>query len=83
MFELLGGHQFWSPGPLRTAIELKIALPTAKKQLDATALTETATNWLKRSKNIKILFRFFLLQNLPKLKNGKYGGFNGKKTLTL
>ena len=40
------------PGPLRTAFKLKIALPKAKKQPDATALAENAINWLKHSKHV-------------------------------
>ena len=47
------------PGPLRTAFELKVDLPTAKNQPDATALTEKAINWLRSSKHIKNIFRYF------------------------
>ena len=46
--------------------------PTTKNQPHASALTENAINWLKRPKNIKILFEFF--QIFQKFKNGKYGG---------
>ena len=49
---------FGLPGPLQTALELKIDLKTSKNQPDATALTENAINWLKLPKNIKILCRF-------------------------
>ena len=45
------GHiSFGLPGPLRAAFELKIALPTAKNQEHATALTEIDMNLLKRPK---------------------------------
>ena len=59
-------------GPLQTAFERKIALPTAKKQAHATALTENANNLLKRPKTSKYLFNFF--QKNQSFKNGKFGG---------
>ena len=53
-----------SPDPLQTAFELTSALPTAKNQPDATALTENLINWLARPKHIKIFFEHFqFLQN--------------------
>ena len=69
VFEIFLLHiSFGLPGPLRTANELKIALPTANNQQDATALTENAINWPKRPTNIKICFRIF--PNFPQKRNG-------------
>ena len=45
------------PGPLRTAFELKSALPTAKNQPDATAPTGNAINCLNLPKNINNFVR--------------------------
>ena len=70
---------FGLPRPLRTAFELQNYTAYTKNQPDATALTENATNWLKRSKNIKITFRFF--QIFKKGINGKSGGLCERKLL--
>ena len=56
IFELFLHISFGLPGPLRTAFELKIALPTAKNQVHATALTDNAINLLKRPKTSKHIF---------------------------
>ena len=45
-----------SPDLSRKLLSYKIDLPTATNQKDATALTENDINWLKRPKNIKMLF---------------------------
>ena len=63
---------FGLSGPLWTAFELKIELPTAKNQPAATAPTENAINWLTLPTNIQIYFRFF--PKFPKYSNGKSGG---------
>ena len=86
MFELFSDISFGLPGPLRTAFELKIALPTATNQAHATALTTFFINLLQRPKTSKYLFESF-----PKnqnFKNGKSGELfcknieNGTKMIT-
>ena len=57
-FELFSDISVGLAGPLRTAFELKIALPTAKNQAHATALTDNAINLLKRPKTSKYILFF-------------------------
>jgi hypothetical protein len=71
-FDFFSDISFGLPGPLRTAFELKIALPTAKNQVHPTALTDNAINLQKRPKTSKYLFEIF--QKLQNFKNGKSGG---------
>ena len=46
VFEDVLAHKFWPP---QTAFELKIALPAATNQPDATALTDNAINLLNKT----------------------------------
>ena len=66
------GHQFWPPGPFRTAFELKSCTAYSTKSAGCDCANGKCPQLAKASKQTSFLF-FGIWQN-QKFKNGKSGG---------